>query len=101
MTTNILNISRRGFVSASIAGTAALALGGRGLAADATKLKVGFISPRTGPLAGFGQTDGYVLEKVRETLAKGVTLGGKAYAWTFSTATRSPIPRAPASSPRI
>lgn len=80
MTTNILNISRRGFVSASIAGTAALALGGRGLAADATKLKVGFISPRTGPLAGFGQTDGYVLEKVRETLAKGVTLGGKAYA---------------------
>jgi branched-chain amino acid transport system substrate-binding protein len=80
MTTNILNISRRGFVSASIAGTAALALGGRGLAADATKLKVGVISPRTGPLAGFGQTDGYVLEKVRETLAKGVTLGGKAYA---------------------
>ncbi|MCD2172291.1 ABC transporter substrate-binding protein [Rhizobium sp. C4] len=80
MTTNILNISRRGFVSASIAGTAALALGGRGLAADATKLKVGFISPRTGPLAGFGQTDGYVLEKVRETLAKGVTLGGKAFA---------------------
>lgn len=80
MTTKLLNISRRGFVSASIAGTAALALGGRGLAADAPKLKVGFISPRTGALAGFGQTDGYVLEKVRETLAKGVTLGGKVYA---------------------
>jgi branched-chain amino acid transport system substrate-binding protein len=77
---DFLNLSRRGFVSASIAGTAALALGGgQTLAAGAAKLKVGFISPRTGPLAGFGQTDGYVLDKVRETLAKGVTLGGKAY----------------------
>ncbi len=43
-------------------------------------LKIGFISPISGPLAGFGQTDGYVLEKVREALAGGVSIDGTGYA---------------------
>ncbi len=47
------------------------------LAADV--LKVGFISPRTGPLAGFGETDGYVLDLVRKSLANGLEIGGKTY----------------------
>ena len=42
-------------------------------------LKVGFISPRTGPLAGFGQTDGYVLDLARKALADGIELGGKKF----------------------
>jgi branched-chain amino acid transport system substrate-binding protein len=46
---------------------------------DANTLKVGFISPRTGPLAGFGEADGYVLEQVRKTLQAGLTVGGKKY----------------------
>jgi branched-chain amino acid transport system substrate-binding protein len=77
---NALTISRRQFVSASVAGTTLLALSGKSAFAAGDSLKIGFISPRTGPLAGFGQTDGYVLDKVRETLAKGITLGGKSYA---------------------
>lgn len=47
--------------------------------ADAGVLRVGFISPRTGPLAGFGEADGYVLELARKALAAGLTIGGRKY----------------------
>jgi branched-chain amino acid transport system substrate-binding protein len=47
--------------------------------ADANTIKVGFISPRTGPLAGFGEADGYVLDQARKTLKAGLTIGGKKY----------------------
>jgi branched-chain amino acid transport system substrate-binding protein len=77
--------SRREFVRriGATAGGAALA-GGMpslwGTASAAETLKVGFISPRTGPLAGFGEADPYVLDLARKALAKGVTIGGKMYA---------------------
>lgn len=71
-------LTRRELMAASAATGAALALGARpAFAADS--LKVGFISPRTGPLAGFGETDGYVLEVVRKALEKGFNAGGKNY----------------------
>jgi branched-chain amino acid transport system substrate-binding protein len=47
--------------------------------ADANTLKVGFISPRSGRLAGFGESDGYVLEQARAALKNGLTIGGKKY----------------------
>jgi branched-chain amino acid transport system substrate-binding protein len=73
-------VSRRTFLATSVAGGAALAFGGRSaLAQGANVLKVGFISPRTGPLAGFGQTDGYVLELAREALEGGLAIGGKTF----------------------
>ncbi|MER9296335.1 ABC transporter substrate-binding protein [Mesorhizobium sp. M0621] len=76
----IPGISRRQFIAASIAGGAALTLGGRSAFAQAgDTLKVGFVSPRTGPLAGFGQTDGYVLDLARKALAGGLDIGGKKY----------------------
>ncbi|MGO9741033.1 MAG: ABC transporter substrate-binding protein [Roseiarcus sp.] len=75
--------TRRGFMQA--VGASGLALGAAPLAfprpaiaADAT-LKVGFISPLTGPLAGFGESDPFILEQVRAALAKGVEIGGKTY----------------------
>ena len=46
----------------------------------ANTIRVGFISPRTGALAGFGEADGYVLELARRSLAGGLTIGGKKYA---------------------
>lgn len=59
---------------------------GLGLLAPATAgaqgadtLKVGFISPRTGPLGSFGEGDGYVLELARKALAAGLTVGGRTY----------------------
>lgn len=72
-------LTRRALLAATGATTAAIAMGIRpAFAADT--LKVGFISPRTGPLAGFGETDGYVLEVVRKALAGGIEIAGKTYA---------------------
>jgi branched-chain amino acid transport system substrate-binding protein len=48
--------------------------------ADANKIKVGFISPRTGPLASFGEADGYVLDLARKATRDGITVGGRKYA---------------------
>ena len=49
---------------------------------EANTLRIGFISPRSGPLAGFGEPDPYVLGLARKALAKGLTIGGKKYAVT-------------------
>jgi branched-chain amino acid transport system substrate-binding protein len=76
-------LSRRGLLAAS-GGLALAGAARRGFAAGAANtLKVGFVSPRTGALAGFGETDGYVLELVRKALAKGFVIGGKTYAVTI------------------
>ncbi|HYA75768.1 MAG TPA: ABC transporter substrate-binding protein [Burkholderiaceae bacterium] len=75
--------SRREFVAAAGAAGVALAAPGvlwaQGAEAKQT-LKVGFISPRTGALASFGETDGHVLTVVRKALAGGYAIGGKSYA---------------------
>ena len=42
-------------------------------------LKIGFVSPRTGPAAGFGEPDGYVLTLARKAFASGLTVGGTKY----------------------
>jgi branched-chain amino acid transport system substrate-binding protein len=75
-------ISRRGLITSIGAAGLATAVGPRRVfaaGADST-LRIGFISPRTGALAGFGETDGYILDLVRKTLAQGVKVGGKTYA---------------------
>jgi branched-chain amino acid transport system substrate-binding protein len=46
----------------------------------ANTIRVGFISPRTGALASFGEADGYVLDLARKSLKDGLTVGGKKYA---------------------
>ncbi|MER8429725.1 ABC transporter substrate-binding protein [Mesorhizobium caraganae] len=80
MTSSKSGVSRRQFITTSLAGGAALALSrGKAFAQAADTLKVGFVSPRTGPLAGFGQTDGYVLDLARKALAGGLDVGGKKY----------------------
>jgi len=47
--------------------------------AQSKTIKIGHVSPRTGPLAGFGEADGFILDQVRGILGKGVTSGGKTY----------------------
>ncbi len=79
------NGSRRTFVKSVGAAAGGTALAGAmpllwGSARAAEALKVGFISPRTGPLAGFGEGDPYVLELVRKSLARGFSAGGTGYA---------------------
>ena len=84
--------TRRDFLRAAGIGAAGLALGGPLLAAckgssspatasagSAGTLKIGFVSPRTGPAAGFGEPDAYILGLARKAFAGGITVGGKKY----------------------
>jgi branched-chain amino acid transport system substrate-binding protein len=78
-------LSRRAVIIGAGAGGVALATRSYGaFAADAEKsLKVGFVSPRTGALAGFGEGDGYVLDVARKALANGLKVGADTYKVTI------------------
>jgi branched-chain amino acid transport system substrate-binding protein len=70
-------VTRRRFihrVSAGVAATALLPLPARAQAKRA--IKIGYVSPQTGPLAGFGEADSFVIGGVRKALGKGLTVGG-------------------------
>ncbi len=78
-------LSRRTFVRGVAAGAAGLGLAacssglqGGGSSSTGT-IKIGFISPMTGPDAPFATANPFVLKKVREAFAKGMTIGGKKY----------------------
>jgi branched-chain amino acid transport system substrate-binding protein len=76
------DVSRRDFVKRAAAGAGGLALAGKVTSAFAQAsdvIKIGFVSPRTGPLGGFGESDPYVLGLARKALANGLTAGGKKY----------------------
>ena len=73
-------LSRRELMAAGVGGVALAASGSGAFAAGADKaLKVGFVSPRTGALGGFGETDGYVLEVARKALSSGFKIGDQTY----------------------
>ena len=42
-------------------------------------IKIGFVSPITGPAAGFGEPDPYVIGLARKAFASGLTIGGTNY----------------------
>jgi len=72
-------VSRRNFVKA-VAGAGALTLSGRAsYAQSADVIKIGFITPRSGALAAFGEPDGFVLDLARKAVANGLPAGGKTY----------------------
>src|SRR6187431_1243324 len=73
-------ISRRTLVKSGLGAIAAPTVL-RVLPAEAQSqvIKIGHVSPRTGPLAGFGEADGFILDQVRPILAKGLENGGKTY----------------------
>jgi branched-chain amino acid transport system substrate-binding protein len=84
MTEHRTGLTRRGFLASSAAAAGAVALGaGTKSAQAADTLKVGFISPRTGPLGGFGEGDGYILDLARKAVANGFKVGDKTYAVTI------------------
>ena len=69
-----MQLTRRHFNQAA----AALAAGGvlpPALAADT--LKIGYVSPQTGPLAPFGEADKWVIEQMKAALRNGITVGGR------------------------
>jgi branched-chain amino acid transport system substrate-binding protein len=46
-------------------------------------IKIGFVSPETGPIAAFGEADDFVLAGVRKTIGNGITINGTQYPVTI------------------
>ncbi|MBW6496423.1 MAG: ABC transporter substrate-binding protein [Burkholderiaceae bacterium] len=73
--------SRRSFLTASAALLAAPAiLRGTRAYAQTPTLRIGHVSPRTGPLAGFAEADEHVLQAISERYAGGISNNGKTWA---------------------
>lgn len=54
--------------------------GGGGGGNGGGTLRLGYVTPRTGSLAPFGEADEFVLSAMREALADGIEVGGATYA---------------------
>jgi branched-chain amino acid transport system substrate-binding protein len=50
-----------------------------GAAPSGGTITIGFVSPLTGPAAGFGEGDPYVISLAQQAFAKGLTVGGQRY----------------------
>jgi branched-chain amino acid transport system substrate-binding protein len=79
-------VSRRTLLAAAGAGAVAgggllagcsSGLKGSGSGGSSGTLKIGYVSPQTGPLASFALADSFVVKRIRDTLSKGITAGGK------------------------
>ncbi|HUZ75334.1 MAG TPA: ABC transporter substrate-binding protein [Stellaceae bacterium] len=82
MTTDRKSPSRRGVIKALGVGAAGAVavpkLFATARAAGRT-VKIGMVSPHTGPIAAFGEADNWVLAEVRKVLAKGITVAGEVH----------------------
>src|SRR5207245_8909190 len=70
--------TRRRFIkggAAAVAGLGALRAGPA--RAAEREIKIGYVSPRTGPLAGFGDADEFILAGLDQAIKDGVAVGGK------------------------
>jgi branched-chain amino acid transport system substrate-binding protein len=74
-------LDRRRFVHlAALSGAAALAgCGTSGTLGDHQPVKLGYVSPQSGTLFGFGQADSFVIESVRRVFKDGLEIGGRSH----------------------
>ena len=72
-----MTLNRRQFTQATAAWAAT---GVTPLAFAADTLKIGYVSPQTGPLAPFGEADKWVIEQMKTAFKDGISVGGKKYA---------------------
>jgi branched-chain amino acid transport system substrate-binding protein len=74
----LAGVSRRTLLKGIGAGVAATAIGMPYVARAAGTIKVGVVTPATGPLAQFGAADGWTIDRVKKLLANGLdTAAGK------------------------
>ncbi len=71
-------LDRRRFLQTTAAGLA-LGLAPSTARAAVRPIRIGYVSPMTGPLAAFGEVDDFILGGVRKALAGGIVNGGKSY----------------------
>ncbi|MGJ4931604.1 ABC transporter substrate-binding protein [Bradyrhizobium sp. HKCCYLS2038] len=79
--TDIAAPTRRDLLKTAAVLTAGATLGstGRAWAAADKKIRIGYISPKTGPFAPFAEADDFILDQVRKSLAGGLSVGGAKY----------------------
>jgi branched-chain amino acid transport system substrate-binding protein len=70
------HISRRQFVQTSAGAIAAGALLGKRAFAAPRPLKIGFVSPKTGTFAPFGEADAFIIDAIRKKIQGGIMSGG-------------------------
>ena len=74
----ISSTSRRTVLKGLGVGAASLAMPNIARAQAGT-IKIGYVTPATGPMALFGETDGYTVEKINALLADGLEVNGERY----------------------
>ena len=72
-----MSMNRRHFTQA-MAATAAV--GATPLAWANDTVKIGYVSPQTGPLAPFGEADRWVIDQMKTAFKDGIVIGGKKHA---------------------
>lgn len=72
-----MTISRRQFTQGLAVAAAA---GSSPLVWAADTVKIGYVSPQTGPLAPFGEADKWVIEQMKAAFKEGIAIGGKKHA---------------------
>ena len=70
------SIDRRAVIAGAAAGTAALAACRHG-ASGGQPLTIGYVSPKTGPLAPFAAADDFVIGQVKAATSQGVQVGSR------------------------
>jgi branched-chain amino acid transport system substrate-binding protein len=82
MDSHTFDARRRRFVSLAAGGALAAttsAFSPLVFSAGPRTLKIGYVSPQTGPLAPFGEADRFTIQQMQTALKSGITIGGKQY----------------------
>lgn len=74
---NKFNQTRRRVLHGAAAAAALSAIGIIPAFAQAKEIKIGYVSPQTGPLAAFGEADKWVISSLQEKFKSGIEIGGK------------------------
>ena len=73
-------ISKRTFLkTAALLGAGAALSSNRAFAAEKDTLRIGYISPKTGPFAPFAEADDFIVAQFKKAMADGMSVGGKKY----------------------
>jgi branched-chain amino acid transport system substrate-binding protein len=76
----LINTIRRTLLKVGVLSLTVILSGGLSALAYATdSIKIGYVSPQTGPLAGFGEADDYVIDSIREQFKDGLKIGDETY----------------------
>src|SRR5882757_347772 len=84
-TTDVHNIALAGFSRRTLMKTGIGAIAAPAVLrvipanAQSKTIKIGYVNPRTGPLAGFGEADNFIIDQVKGAMGDGLKIGGKTY----------------------